>query len=162
MGVNRILGWIIAIAACAVGVVFLNILPFLEYSEDIKNLREKAFDFEKTYGIYQQNLASLFGYSKTLQPNETQMQEVSDYFASRGYEFVAANGAYNFSGKVDTETFSSLINRLGERNLIEVTVLNSKSEKDLPILVGEGLETKVDIKKLELKIIDFNKALLKR
>lgn len=162
MGVNRLIGWIISLIACAVGVVFLNVLPFLEYKEDIENLQKEAFNFEKTYGVYQQNFISLTNYGKILQPSELQYQEISDYFTSRGFKFFNANNSYTFTGKIDPETFSGLINILGERNLVELIVLNSKSEKDLPILVGDRLETKIDINKLELKIIDFNKNLLKR
>jgi thioredoxin-related protein len=160
LGINRIWGIIIALVILITAFVLFNLLTYLKMDRQLRELEQTAMTYNTNYRIYHETSENLRDYHKQISGKTYELEELEIMMKNIAVNYQKNGSKIIFSGLVDPEQFSIILNYISDTKTLKINKLDTQSQAELPLLIGESDTPKMYIKEMEIELIQIDDKVL--
>jgi len=160
IGINRVYGIIIALGILIAAFILFNLMTYLKMDKQIKELEQTATIYNGNYQVYLQTSGTLRDYNEKISMNSAELMELEKLMKSVALTYRKTENKVTFSGIVNPEKFSKILNFLSEAKTLKINTLNVQSQSELPLLMGESEMPDMYINEMEIELIQIDERIL--
>ncbi len=160
IGIHRLWGILIALAVMITAFILFNLLTYLRMDKQIKELEQVALQYNSNYSVYLSTSNTLRGYNNKISEKSNEMNELEKLMQSIALRYRKEGNKITFSGIVNPERFSQILNYLSDAKTLKINKLSTQSQSELPLLIGESDIPDMYIQEMEIEIIQINEKIL--
>lgn len=160
IGMNRIWGIIIALSIFFAAFILFNLLTYLTMNKDINELSQIAMSYNTNYRLYLETSANLRNYNEKIEQRAYELVELENLMIDIDLNYSKTETKINFSGIIDPEKFSKLLNFVSNANTLKINKMDTESQTELPLLIGQSETPDVYVKEMEIELIQIDDKIL--
>jgi len=160
IGISRIWGIIIALGILITAFILFNVMTYLKMDRQIQELEQIAMTYNTNYKIYLETSGNLRNYNKQISQKAYELDELERIMQNIAMNFQKTDSKITFSGIVNPEKFSIILNYISDSKTLKINKLDTKSQAELPLLIGENEIPDIYIKEMEIELIQVNDKIL--
>ncbi len=162
VGVPRTIGIIFAIFLFAVLLIVFNILPLIEQTQQLRDLRESAQQYDRIFTVLQSETQKYQRYHQTLLPFQKDLDTLIEQLKNLGYGFTESGGKFSFKGSMTASHFAWLLENLSMLRGVRVEQMEIRNSFQFPIIVGQAIQPVMEFRSLVIARHQANASLLRR
>ncbi len=160
LGINRIWGIIIALGILITCFILFNLLTYLEMDRQIKELEQVALTYNTNYRIYLETFNTLRNYNEKISQRAYELDELERMMKNIALDYQKTGRKIIFSGVVNPEKFSIILNYIADAKTLKINKLDTQSQTELPLLIGESETPDMYIREMEIELIQIDDKIL--
>lgn len=160
IGIHRVWGIVIALLIMITAFILFNLLTYLKMDKQIKELEQVAMTYNGNYQVFLQTSATLRGYNEKISQRAYELNELERLMQSVALAYRISENTISFSGIVNLENFSAILNFLSDAKTLKINKLDTQSQSELPLLIGESETPDMYIKEMEIELIQIDDKIL--
>jgi len=160
LGINRVWGIIIATAVFLSAFIFFNVLSYIQMDKEIQELEITSMNYNNNYQIFLQTSNNLRDYNEKIEQSTYELRELEELMKRHSLNYTKDGRRLLFSGKLSLDKFSDLLNYLSGSKTLKIIKLDTSSEAELPLLIGESDIPDMYIRDMEIELISINDKIL--
>jgi thioredoxin-related protein len=160
LGINRVWGIIIALGILITAFTLFNLLTYLRMDRQIKELEQTAMVYNANYKVYLETSETLRNYNKQISERAYELEELERMMKNIAVNYQKNGSKIIFSGMVDPEQFSIILNYISDTKTLKINKLDTQSQAELPLLIGESDTPNMYIKEMEIELIQIDDKVL--
>lgn len=160
IGINRNWGIIIALGTLITAFILFNLLTYLNMGRQNKELGQIAMTYNTNYRIYMENSKDLRNYNGKISQRSYEFEELEKLMKKNDLDYRKDGTKITFSGIVNPESFSNILNYISDAKILKINKLDTKSQTELPLLIGESDIPDMFIQEMEIELIQIDDKIL--